>query len=56
METANSLTAAGMAMGTPYYISPEQIRALSDIDGRSDRAFCFEGGRQGDFERGRIFF
>jgi len=32
----NSLTATGTAMGTPYYISPEQIRGLHDIDSRSD--------------------
>jgi serine/threonine protein kinase len=35
-ESDNSLTAAGVTMGTPYYISPEQIRSLEDIDGRSD--------------------
>jgi serine/threonine protein kinase len=29
-------TAAGMLMGTPLYMSPEQWRTLPDIDGRSD--------------------
>ncbi|MHC5140789.1 MAG: serine/threonine protein kinase, partial [Planctomycetota bacterium] len=26
----------GKAFGTPYYIAPEQIRGLTDIDGRAD--------------------
>ncbi|MFK7856711.1 MAG: serine/threonine protein kinase [Granulosicoccus sp.] len=30
------LTAAGAAIGTAAYMSPEQAKALSDIDGRSD--------------------
>jgi eukaryotic-like serine/threonine-protein kinase len=34
IETAK--TEAGKAYGTPYYISPEQIRGEIDIDGRAD--------------------
>lgn len=26
----------GLTIGTPYYISPEQIRGLTDVDGRAD--------------------
>ncbi len=31
-----ALTADGASMGTPYYVSPEQIRGLKDIDARAD--------------------
>lgn len=30
------LSEAGMAIGTPYYISPEQVRGQTDIDTRAD--------------------
>ena len=32
---AESLTATGMAMGTPFYASPEQLKG-EDVDGRTD--------------------
>ena len=38
-ETAgqsSSLTQAGFAIGTPDYISPEQVRGDTDLDGRTD--------------------
>ncbi len=33
---AAALTGDGAALGTPLYMSPEQVRALSDVDGRAD--------------------
>jgi len=33
---ASDLTQAGFALGTPDYISPEQVRGDADIDGRAD--------------------
>jgi len=34
--TTSDVTQAGYAIGTPDYISPEQVRGEADIDGRSD--------------------
>jgi eukaryotic-like serine/threonine-protein kinase len=32
----STLTKAGLAVGSPYYMSPEQMRASSDLDARAD--------------------
>jgi len=36
VRTDHSITQAGIPVGTPYYISPEQVRGEQQIDGRAD--------------------
>jgi serine/threonine-protein kinase len=36
IRTDHSITQAGIPVGTPYYISPEQVRGQEDIDQRAD--------------------
>jgi len=36
VEKPTTLTVEGSALGTPYYMAPEQIRGLPDIDTRAD--------------------
>jgi len=36
IRTDKSITQAGVPVGTPYYISPEQVRGQEDIDQRAD--------------------
>lgn len=36
LTQANSMTVEGQAMGTPFYMPPEQVHGYTDIDGRAD--------------------
>ncbi len=35
-DESNQITQAGVAVGTPYYISPEQAQGLDEVDWRAD--------------------
>lgn len=35
-DDSGGMTQSGVVMGTPYYISPEQVRGSRDVDSRSD--------------------
>ena len=39
-DDKSALTKTGMVMGTPYYVSPEQARAVKDLDARTDLYSC----------------